>query len=130
MPITPLLAGVFGLMYLFLSISVIRIRYSANISLGTRDNDELEKEVRIHANFAEYLPFCLLLFWFVESITFNSRLVFWLGSLLLVARVAHVLGMKDSKSLLILRRFGVVATFAVMLISCVYLIWWYLPISV
>jgi len=130
MPITPLLAAVFGLMYIVLSISVVRIRIGQKISLGTKDNAELDKAVRIHANFAEYLPLCLLLFWFIETITFNSRLVFWLGSILLVARVAHVLGMRDPKSLLILRKFGVVATFSVILVSCGYLLWWYLPVSV
>lgn len=130
MPITPLLAAVFGLMYLLLSIDIIRLRFAHRVSLGTADNPMLEKSVRIHANFAEYIPLSLLLFWFIETISFNSGLVFWLGSTLLVSRVAHVLGMRDSKSLLILRQLGIVGTFGVILVSSAYLIWWYLPVSI
>lgn len=129
MPVTPLFAAIFGLLYLLLSIDVIRMRFAGKISLGNGDNKTLEKAVRSHGNFAEYIPICLLLFCFIETITFNSQLVFWLGCVLLVGRVAHVMGMRDPKSLLILRQLGVVATLSVLLVSSAYLLWWYLPVS-
>jgi len=130
MPITPLFTALFALMFIFLSIAVVRIRFGDKVSLGHADNKELETAVRIHANFIEYVPISLILFWFIERITFNSQLVLILGCVLLLARVAHVIGMRNSKQYLILRKLGVVITFLILLISSLYLIWWYLPISV
>lgn len=130
MPITPLFAALFALMYVILSIGVIRIRFTDKISLGDGGNKQLEIATRIHGNFIEYVPLCLVLFWFVERITFNSQLVFVLACVLLLARVAHVIGLRHAKPLLILRQLGVIATFIVILICALYLVWWYLPVSV
>lgn len=130
MPITPLFTALFALMFIFLSIAVVRIRFGDKVSLGHADNKELETAVRIHANFIEYVPISLILFWFIERITFNSQLVLILGCALLLARVAHVIGMRNTKKYLILRKLGVMITFLILLLSSLYLIWWYLPISV
>ena len=130
MPITPLFAALFGLMYVVLSVRVVKIRFAERISLGSADHKELERAVRTHGNFIEYVPLSLLLFWFLESVTFNSELVFYLASVLLVSRIAHVLGMNNPKKWLILRQFGVIGTFATLLVSSLFLLWWYLPISI
>ncbi len=130
MPITPLYAALFALMYIVLSIGVIRVRSGDKVALGYKDNKELETVVRIHGNFSEYVPLLLILFWFVESITMNNQLVFILGCVLLLCRVAHVIGMRDPKKYLILRQLGIIGTFVIILICSLYLVWWYLPISV
>lgn len=129
MPITPLFAAIFGLMFIVLSFSVIRIRFGEKISTGHADHRGLEKAVRIHANFAEYVPLALLLMWFVESISLSSGLVFWLGCILLLARVAHAIGMQNPRQFLVLRQIGVLATFAVIATCCINLVWWYLPVN-
>jgi len=61
MPITPLFAAIFALGYLYLAIVVIKIRRSEKITYGLENRDsvknrDLEKAVRIHANFIEYVP--------------------------------------------------------------------------
>lgn len=130
MPITPLFAAIFGLFYVLLSLAVIKIRFGEKISRGHGDNPQLEKSIRIHGNFAEYVPITLLLLWFLETISLNSHLILVLGAVLLVSRIGHVLGMKNPKKYMILRQLGMVGTFSVILVASISLIWWYIPISI
>ena len=130
MYVTPLFAAIFGLMYIALSINVVRLRLKKQVSLGTGDIDALEKEIRIHANFAEYVPFTLLLLILHEILTLSSSLVFWLGCLFLISRVCHVIGMKNGKDYLICRKLGMIGTFTVILIASLTTLWVYLPLNI
>jgi uncharacterized membrane protein YecN with MAPEG domain len=130
MPITPLFAAIFGLIYIVLSLTVVKSRMGKRVSLGNGDSSELERAVRIHANFSEYVPTSLLLLWFLESISFDSTLVFYLGCTLLLARLAHVVGMNNPKQFMLLRQLGMVGTIGVILVTSIALLWWYLPASV
>lgn len=135
MPITPLLAAIFALGYIYLSIAVIKLRTSEKITDGLENSDSiksraLEKAVRTHANFIEYVPMALILFWFLENITYSHTTVFWLGCILLIARVAHVVGMQNPREHMIFRVVGTAATFVVITFSAIKLIWWYLPVSI
>lgn len=128
--ITPLFAALFGFLYVLLSINVVKHRFSKKISIGTNDDKATEVAVRVHANFIEYVPFCLILFYFLELLTLSSSLVFFLGSVLLLARILHIVGMFKPKEFLIFRQIGVVATFVVMLAASSALALRYIPISV
>ena len=130
MLVTPLFAAVLGLLFVLLSLGVVRIRFSQRISMGVADNRALEKAVRSHANFAEYVPLALLLMWFVETLTLSSALVAVAGCVLVLARVFHAIGMANPKRWLVLRQLGVVMTFAVILVLCVVLLYWYWPVGV
>lgn len=130
MLITPFFAALFGLMYIALSINVVRHRFRKRISVGTGGDVATEYAVRIHANFSEYVPFALLLFYFLEVISLSSSLVFFLASVLLVARIAHVIGMESSFKWLIFRQVGVLATIATILIASVALALHYIPVSI
>lgn len=127
MPITPLFAGIFAIMYVWLSFGVIRHRLNTKISLGDKGDKALQTAVRVHGNFVEYVPISLILFWFLEIVTYSSGLVFVLGCVLLVARCSHVIGLKGMPERMIFRQIGMIATFAVILISSAVLIWHYLP---
>jgi uncharacterized membrane protein YecN with MAPEG domain len=128
--ITPLFAAIFGLMYMALSLNVVRHRLGTKVSLGDGDNKSLECAIRTHGNFAEYVPFALLLLWFIETLTLSANVVFWLGSLLLIARVAHTFGMFYPKSLIILRQLGVLATFGVIAMASISILQHYMPLSI
>jgi len=125
MPITALFAALFGLMYVVLSIGVIRLRLSGHVSIGCGENSDLEKAIRIHGNFAEYVPFSLILLFFLEQIGISSGLVFGLCLLLMVSRVSHYMGMKNQASLMIFRKLGMIGTFLVILISSLALLYGY-----
>ena len=64
--IVPVYAAVLALIYIVLSARVIQARRSAKVAIGTRGNVHLERKMRVHANFAEYVPFALLLVTFIE----------------------------------------------------------------
>ena len=125
MPNTALIAALFGLIFVYLSIKVIRFRLKNQISLGVTEGDAaMEQTVRAHANFAEYVPLCLILLGFVELYAGGRVLALILGTLLLVGRIAHVVGMLKPE-LFRLRQVGMVLTFLVILVSSLYLIWSY-----
>jgi len=126
-PITPLFAAIFALMLVLLSLNVVRQRFSKRVVLGSGDDRDLEIAIRIQANFIEYVPLTLIIFWFIEQFTFGSSLVMLLGTILLVARIAHVVGMLNPKKYLIFRQIGILASHAVLVIGAVRLIWHYLP---
>jgi uncharacterized protein len=64
--IVPVYAAVLAFIYIVLSARVIQARQSAKVAIGTKGNDHLERKMRVHANFAEYVPFALLLATFIE----------------------------------------------------------------
>ena len=116
MLITPLFAALFGVFYFLLSLNVVRFRLSKQVSLGDGNDKNVERAVRIHANFIEYVPLLLLLFYFYEIITLSSTLVLFLASGLFMARVFHVIGMLKPRQWMVLRQLGALITFSVLLI--------------
>lgn len=130
MLVTPLFAALFGILYFLLSINVVRHRFSKQVSLGDGDDKYVERAIRIHANFIEYVPLILVLFYFYEIMTLSGSLVFVLGSSLLLARICHVVGMIKPRQFLVLRQIGALVTFSVLLIVSLALAIHYLPVSV
>ncbi len=130
MLITPLFAALFGLIYIGLSANVIRYRLSKQISLGDNGDKAVERAIRTHGNFIEYVPLSLILFYFIEILSLSGQLVFVLGTVLLISRIGHIIGMLNPKRWFILRQIGAVGTFTVILISCCALILHYIPLNV
>lgn len=111
--IVPVYSAVLALMYIALSARVIQIRRSAKVAIGTRGNVRLERATRVHANFAEYVPFALLLAAFVEMQSRPAWLIHLLCLALLVGRVIHAYGVSQEHENYRLRTAGMAATFAV-----------------
>ncbi|MDP2323808.1 MAG: MAPEG family protein, partial [Gammaproteobacteria bacterium] len=59
--ITAIYASVLAILYIVLSSRVARRRMKFQVGLGVGESRELERAVRIHGNFAEYVPLALLL---------------------------------------------------------------------
>ena len=128
MALTPIFAALLAFVFLFLSLSVIKLRFSKKVSLGDGGDPDLQLAIRTHANFTEYVPLSLLLLWFVEAFTYSSNFAFILGCILVVARLAHIIGMHNPKDFMILRQLGVVATHGVIAVSSARILWHYLPV--
>ena len=111
--IVPVYSAVLALMYIALSARVIQIRRSAKVAIGTRGNVRLERATRVHANFAEYVPFALLLAAFVEMQSRPAWLIHLLCLVLLVGRVIHAYGVSQEHENYRLRTAGMATTFAV-----------------
>ncbi|MBL7663901.1 MAG: MAPEG family protein [Bacteriovoracaceae bacterium] len=114
---TAFFASTLGLMYVFLSLNVIRYRWKEKVSLGNGSGKDLEKAVRVHGNFIEYVPFALLLMFFLEILFGYEKLILGLGSMLLLGRIMHAIGLMKVHGASVGRSGGMVLTFSVIIIS-------------
>ena len=69
--------------------------------------------MRVHANFAEYVPFALLLATFIEMQSRPAWLIHLLCLALLIGRVIHAYGVSQEHENYRLRTAGMSTTFAV-----------------
>jgi len=91
-----LTAGVLGLLYVLLSALVVSNRSKNKVLLGDGGDDgapSLLTAIRTHANFAEYVPFALILIGYQETVAGQTIMVKALCGALIVARVLHPMGM-------------------------------------
>lgn len=124
MPVTALYASLLVPLYIYLAVRVIRIRFRAHVSVGDGGDRNLLRRMRVHANFAEYVPLALVLTGLSESLGLDARALHGAGVALLLGRIAHAYGMSQEIDILPLRSAGVVATFsflAALAASCFYL---------
>jgi uncharacterized membrane protein YecN with MAPEG domain len=100
-----------------LSAQVIRARRQAKAAVGTRGDIRLERKIRVHANFTEYVPFALLLVTFVEMQGGPAWLVHLLCLALLVGRIIHAYGVSQVREDFRLRFAGMATTFVVIALA-------------
>jgi len=110
--LTPVYAGILALAYAVLSGVVIRGRQHHRVSLGHGGNTVLERRIRAHGNFAEYVPFALLLLSLVESRGGAPWLVHALGLCLTAGRILHGYALLKPSPSLRCRVAGMVLTLA------------------
>ena len=115
--IVPVFSTIFAALFVWLSLNVIRARRKHKVGIGTGQNRSVERAMRVHANFAEYVPFSLLLIALLELNKANSLLLIGLCSVLLVARLVHAYGVSMENERFAFRVSGMMMTFAVILIS-------------
>ena len=115
--ITAAYASLLSLLYVYLSIRVIGIRRGKKIALGTGSDEQLERAIRVHSNFAEYTPLALLLILMLELQSVNNILITFLGLLLLSGRLIHAYGISQPVEDFRLRVTGMTLTFFTLIIS-------------
>ena len=120
--IVPVYTAIFGLMFIYLSIRVIKQRRIAKVSIGDGDNPALRKAIAVHNNFSQYVPLALLLITFVELNPASAIITHGLCACLLVGRVAHAYGLAQPVQIMKLRQIGVLLTFGVITIAAFYLL--------
>ena len=120
--VVPFYAAIFALIYIGLSIRVIRLRYDRRVSLGSGGDPALERAIRTHANFIEYVPLALILLTAMEMQHTSRYLLHILCLLLLIGRVCHFLGLARENTVNPLRGAGVTLTMLVLAIAAIVLI--------
>ncbi|MFQ3251395.1 MAG: putative membrane protein YecN with MAPEG domain [Glaciecola sp.] len=113
--ITGLYSGLLGLVFLYLSFAVIKIRKRDLISLGDGDQEDLQKTTRAHANFSEYVPICIILLLIAELTSQADIFLHICGIALVYGRVAHAYGLITKTGASFGRISGMLTTFAVIL---------------
>jgi uncharacterized membrane protein YecN with MAPEG domain len=92
---TAIFAGVLALMFIKLSFDVISLRRKNKISLGSGGVEALDRAIRAHGNFSEYVPLGLMLLGALELNGAPVELLLALGSLLTLGRYLHAKGMNE-----------------------------------
>ena len=114
MPITALYASLLVPIFIVLCARVIRVRKGERVSVGDGGSASLLRRMRVQANFAEYVPLALILMAVAESLRTQMWILHTLGIMLVVARLAHAIGMSSEKDVFPMRAFGMVLTFTVL----------------
>jgi uncharacterized membrane protein YecN with MAPEG domain len=103
----------------FLSFRVIGWRRLKSVELGHGEDSELLRRMRVHANFAEYVPFALLLMAIAESMTAPRPLIHVAGLILIAGRLMHAYGLSQTPHILRLRVGGMILTFTALALSAI-----------
>jgi len=122
MHITPLYASVLAILFVALSVRTLRMRHRLKIAVGDAGNQALLRAIRVHSNFAEYVPLSLLLISFVEMSGASALLVHFLGLCLLVGRAVHAYGVSQLNENYTFRVAGMAMTFTTLMGASGYLI--------
>jgi uncharacterized membrane protein YecN with MAPEG domain len=117
--ITAFYASLLAALFLLLSIRVIGWRRIHRVEIGDGDNRELLRRMRVHANFAEYAPFTLLLMALAESMAPPRPLLHVVGLMLVAGRLLHAYGLSQTPQILRYRVWGMQLTITALGIAAV-----------
>ena len=90
--ITSLVASALTLLFVKLSMAVIKLRGKNKVGLGSGGHDDLERAIRAQGNFAEYVPIALILIGCLELNGAPWWLVAIPGITLIIGRLFHAKG--------------------------------------
>ncbi len=125
LPVTALYAGILAIFSLVLSFQAGTMRGKTGISIlyGEPVNYELAQRVRRHQNFLEYVPIILILMGLIEINGGSATYLHVAGVLLIVARVAHAVGLQHDNMKHIGRAIGAGGSALITLVSAGYVLW-------
>lgn len=93
--VTSIIASALTIIFIRLSFAVIGLRRENKIGLGSGGHDDLERAIRAQGNFAEYVPFGIIL---IACLELNGA-PWWLvaipGITLIVGRLIHAVGINQ-----------------------------------
>ncbi len=93
--ITPLYAALIALIFVVLSVRTLFLRRRLGIAIGTGEDQKLTRAMRVHSNFAEYVPLALILFYFLEVETDADLWIHVLCVSLIIGRLLHAYGVSQ-----------------------------------
>jgi len=89
---TSIIASILTIIFIKLSFAVIGLRRKNKVGLGSGGHEDLERAIRAQGNFAEYVPFGIIL---IACLELNGA-PWWLvaipGITLIVGRMIHAKG--------------------------------------
>jgi uncharacterized membrane protein YecN with MAPEG domain len=93
------------------------------VRLGTGTEEGLQQAVRVQANFAEYVPFAVLLLVFAEITGLPTAAVHGAGILLVASRLLHAAGLARSPGRSFGRFYGTAGTWLVIVALSLWLVY-------
>ena len=122
MTVTPLYAGILAILFFVLSMRVVALR-GHGASLGDGGNPALQRRIRGHGNFAEYVPLILLMMAMLELSRYSIYLLHAMGITLVAARLLHAYALSFTEKFKFGRFWGTALTFGLLLVGgvlCLY----------
>lgn len=113
MIIISITAALLAFLFISLSLRVIKLRRSRRVAIGSGGDAAVERAMRVHANFAEYVPFALVLLILCAMRGLPDVLMAVLCAILFLGRAVHAYGVSQDKEDFRLRVAGMMATFGV-----------------
>lgn len=110
--IVPLYAIFLAALYFILSVRAIGARRLGRKAIGPIGEAALDRRLRVHANFAEYVPFVLLLLAFAEMRGAPPAALHFAGAVLAAARLSHAWGVSQPAENFRFRVAGMAGTLA------------------
>ena len=90
--VTSVIASILSIIFIKLSFAVINLRRKNKVGLGSGGHEDLERAIRAQGNFAEYVPFGMIL---IACLELNGA-PWWLvaapGMTLIIGRLIHAKG--------------------------------------
>lgn len=124
--ITTLIASVLTLLFIKLSIAVIKLRGKNKVGLGSGGHEDLERAIRAQGNFAEYVPIALILIGCLELNGAPWWLVLIPGLTLIAGRLYHSKGINTPPPDFSNRILGMKLTFATLITLVILNVGWVL----
>ena len=93
--ITSVIASALTIIFVKLSFAVIGLRRKNKVGLGSGGIDDLERAIRAQGNFAEYVPFGIILIACIELNGAPWWLVALPGITLIIGRLIHAVGINQ-----------------------------------
>ena len=122
MHVTPIYAALLALLFVGLSVRTLSLRRKLRVAVGDAGNIELLRASRVHANFAEYVPLCILLLGLCEIQGASPSVLHIAFASLVLARVAHAYGVSQVREPFGFRVFGVAVTLSLLILSSLFLL--------
>jgi uncharacterized membrane protein YecN with MAPEG domain len=110
--ITALYASLLVALYLVLTFRVIAERFRSRVGIGTGGDARLERAVRVHGNFAEYVPVFLAALLAAELCGTPPAALHGAAVAMLAGRALHAAGMGRAPDIRPLRATGMLLTLA------------------
>ena len=89
------------------------------VAVGDGGNIVMLRAMRVHANFAEYVPLCLILLYLLQTQGTGALYLHVLGSGLMVGRVSHAYGVSKEPENYRFRVVGMALTLGVLIAASV-----------
>lgn len=121
--ITALYASLSGLLLIGLTMRVVADRRRAQVGLGTGSDPGLERAVRVHGNFVEYVPLALMLLLIAEFSMASPWLLHLLGAQLVLGRLLHAWGLGGASGVSFGRFWGTLLTLIMILVTSLLNLW-------
>ena len=124
--VTSIIASLLTIIFVKLSFAVIGLRRKNKVGLGSGGNEDLERAIRAQGNFAEYVPFGIIL---VACLELNGApwcLVAIPGIALIIGRLIHAKGMNIPPPDFSQRVLGMKFTFGTLIALIAFNLGWFL----